>query len=72
MNVKLIAKNILSNKIIISVVIAIALLSFLFLGNNSNSTNQAANNQEFEQIIAKWISDNPEAILESIQNMQKK
>ena len=72
MNAKLIAKNILSNKIIISVIVAIALLSFLFLGSNSNSSNQAVDSKNIEQIVAKWINDNPEAILESIQNMQKK
>jgi protein-disulfide isomerase len=71
MNIKLIARNLLSNKIFVTSAILIIALLLVIFNSNNNSNNQSSN-QDIETVIANWINDNPEAIIASIQNMQKK
>lgn len=72
MNIKLLTKNILSHKITLAGIALAAILSFLIFSNDNTKSSKTSSNQDIEQVIANWINNNPEAIIESIQNMQKK
>lgn len=74
MNSKSLKKNPLCNKYIALLVIIAVLATIFLLGGSKNSSIAGANisNSQIEEVVAKWINQNPEAIIESIQNMQKK
>ena len=74
MNSKNLNKNPLCNKYIALLVIIAVLAAIFFLRVEKNNSNAAANikDSQIEEVIAKWVNQNPEAIIESLQNMQKK
>ena len=53
--------------IIVSILIGAFLTKVLFSG----SSNKSSDNKQVEEIVANWVENNPELILESVINMQK-
>ncbi len=73
MNKKCLTKNPLCNKSLAAIIILITLAVIFFVGvkkNNSVATNPSE--AAIEKVITKWIANNPEAIIDSVQNMQRK
>jgi len=55
------------------ILVIIAILSLLLFKNFSSNKNAAISTVgEVEEVVANWIANNPELILESVINMQKK
>ncbi len=73
MNKKNLTKNPFCNKYITVAIIAIALAIIFFVGIAKNTSVASSESKtDVEKVIANWIANNPEAILESVQNMQRK
>lgn len=70
---KSLGKNPFCNKYIALAVIAVVLLIVLVASNkNSAQSNVNISENEINEMIAKWINENPKAIIDSVQNMQMK
>jgi protein-disulfide isomerase len=72
MRSKIIKNPLRNNYIILLVIVAILATVFFVNYEDINKKSENSSNPEIEKIIADWISNNPEAIIESIQNMQRK
>lgn len=72
---KSLGKNPLCNKYIAFVVIIVALVAiFAFNSQNQDNNSSSANlsDEKINEMIANWIDENPQAIIESVQKMQQK
>ena len=68
-------KNLAVKPSIVKPVLILLVLILLAVGGYSffaKSAGGVANNEEIESIIADWIAENPQAIIDSVSNMQRK